>query len=627
MPNPAKDNVNKYAVVWSSYSWGEEPGIVQPFPAAICPVCSQAMLVVQQKLAQHMRPTDSDPMDDVLCAGGGKDATPTLSERHTGAWQLIVKATGRALGSYKTQEEAEERLRATVAATHSDGSARPRVRRFDLFDAGALKPAEKLANGWLRVSGRIARVGIQEYADAAGRVHRELREPTEVFDPAAMASFAQVPLTNTHPTKLLDATDARLHAVGSISAPVRDGDWLVADMLITDQDAVAAAEAGRNELSCGYEAELDETPGVHPVFGPYDARQLGIRGNHLALVDEARAGHEARLRLDGADARMVPSTQRVTHRKTEPSMQILINGQRFDLTDANGPQIQNAADALAKRLDDAAKAKAKADKIALKWALRHADADEAPDADEEEDAAVECPQCGGSGKMVKAGDDAAMIGCDMCDGKGTVPASSLGEFGGEEEDGADEEMSGEAKKDIDELEAEQETEKEAGKAHKDWKARRADRRARSRKDRAQKRKDGVGKFVAAIRRRVDHAVKARVALEVKAREVLGADADLAKLDDAAVMAKALEKLEPGVKFDAAEVPVAFKIACKRMDAEATSGADDARAAAASATAAGAPRVDGSPSRTRVLDAKEKFARRMQEIPFGRQKAAEHMAKK
>lgn len=507
-----------------------------------------------------------------------------------------------------------------------DGAARTRVRRFDLFDAGTLKPAEKLANGWLRVSGQIARAGIQEYADAAGRVHRELREPTQVFDPAAMASFAQVPLTNTHPTKLLDASDARMHAVGSISAPVRAGEWLVADMLITDAAAVAAAEAGRNELSCGYEAELDETPGMHPVYGPYDARQLNIRGNHLALVDEARAGHDARLRLDSLSAVMVRSTHSVTEPHREPSMQILINGQRFDLNDANGPQIQFAADALAKRidetdkrLDDAKKAKAKADKIALKWIKRRLDdpADgDGPD-EEQEDADVDCPQCGGSGKMVKAGEADAMIGCDQCDGTGQVKASSLGEFGGEEEDGADDEATEtkEAAADEDELAVEQETEKEAGKAHKDWKARRADQARRRRKARAERRRDGAKKFVAAVARRVDHAVRGRVALEVKARQVLGADADLAKLDDAGVMTKVLEKLEPGVKFDAAEIPVAFKIACKRSDGEGTSAADEARAAAANATTAGAPRVDGAPSRARVLAAKEKRDQRMRSVAF------------
>ena len=50
------------------------------------------------------------------------------------------------------------------------------------------------------------------------------------------------------------------------------------------------------ELSCGYNLRLDETPGVWEGQ-PYDAIQRDIEINHLALVDKARAGEQARLNL------------------------------------------------------------------------------------------------------------------------------------------------------------------------------------------------------------------------------------------------------------------------------------------------------------------------------------------
>ena len=52
------------------------------------------------------------------------------------------------------------------------------------------------------------------------------------------------------------------------------------------------------ELSCGYNLRLDETPGVWEGQ-PYDAIQRDIEINHLALVDKARAGEQARLNIDG----------------------------------------------------------------------------------------------------------------------------------------------------------------------------------------------------------------------------------------------------------------------------------------------------------------------------------------
>lgn len=50
----------------------------------------------------------------------------------------------------------------------------------------------------------------------------------------------------------------------------------------------------------GYNLELDETPGEWNGQ-PYDAVQHNIRVNHLALVQEARAGEKARLNIDSRD--------------------------------------------------------------------------------------------------------------------------------------------------------------------------------------------------------------------------------------------------------------------------------------------------------------------------------------
>lgn len=510
-----------------------------------------------------------------------------------------------------------------------------RVRRFDVFDATALKTPEKLANGWLRVSGQIARCGIQEYYDAAGKVRRELREPEEVFAPKSLATFALVPLTNTHPTTLLDSMTARLHQVGSISEPQPHGEWLIADLLVTDAAAVAAIESGRVELSGGYEAEIDETPGVHPVYGPYDCRQKNITGNHLALVDEARAGADARLRLDGADAAMVRCPRSDTQRETERVMPqtIVIAGRKIELSDANASAIQDLVNAEKRRLDTA-------QRIALKWVMRRmddpADGDGDDDGDEEEmDDDVDCPQCGGSGKLSKAGEQDAMIGCDMCDGKGTVKASSLGEFGGEveDDDGADyKEMDDDAKKDVDELEAEQETEKEAAKAHKDWKERRAARVSRKRKDARRRRADAAKRFSSAIKTRVDHASRSRAALETAARKVLGAEAELAKMDAADIKRAVIAKAFPEVKLDGKSADALEERYAMALEhgaaAPAVAHVDHARGTLAMPRIpmpAAAPQ--SAPSRARVDAARVEREKRMSNVPFDRNKAAEAVTAK
>ena len=43
---------------------------------------------------------------------------------------------------------------------------------------------------------------------------------------------------------------------------------------------------------------MDETPGVHPIYGEYDAVQTARLYNHTALVQEARGGDTVRIRAD-----------------------------------------------------------------------------------------------------------------------------------------------------------------------------------------------------------------------------------------------------------------------------------------------------------------------------------------
>jgi len=83
---------------------------------------------------------------------------------------------------------------------------------------------------------------------------------------------------------------------------------------VTDASAVTAIQTGTRELSPGYSVDLDTTPGSWSGQ-KYDAIQVKRRYNHLALVDRARGGRQARLdslRADGAlvqtDATMVAVT-------------------------------------------------------------------------------------------------------------------------------------------------------------------------------------------------------------------------------------------------------------------------------------------------------------------------------
>lgn len=149
----------------------------------------------------------------------------------------------------------------------------------------------------------VARVGVLEYRNPNGSIRRELRLPEEVKRLDSLAGFEGISATDGHPTVLIDADNARTLEAGTVTGAARmDGDWVVAPMVIKDPKLIAKIESGKTGVSAGYEIREDHTPGVHPVYGPYDLIQRDITPNHIACaVAVPRAGGGARIRMDGVD--------------------------------------------------------------------------------------------------------------------------------------------------------------------------------------------------------------------------------------------------------------------------------------------------------------------------------------
>lgn len=181
------------------------------------------------------------------------------------------------------------------------------VKDVPVFDLSrlAFKP-EKNADGFLTAEVNVTRIGIFDYYDALGKKIRALRLPEEVFKPESMATQAKKPATNQHPPKLLTAEDAKQYTVGHTGEnPRREGDFIRNSVTIFDKATIEQIEAGNDEVSCGYYADLDMKSGEHPDFGPYDLIQRNIRHNHLAVALKAgRGGPEVRMLMDSIDIKL-----------------------------------------------------------------------------------------------------------------------------------------------------------------------------------------------------------------------------------------------------------------------------------------------------------------------------------
>lgn len=154
--------------------------------------------------------------------------------------------------------------------------------------------------GFLKVPGRVARTGVQEYlASELGITDRnpndiiKVHRPDDsVFDEASLASYNGADVTIEHPSEMVNVDSYNGVTAGVVvGSATRDGDFVSADMIIKSRDAIKAVESGKVQLSAGYTAIYDEAP----EDSPYDFIQREIRVNHVALVDRARAGAQARL--------------------------------------------------------------------------------------------------------------------------------------------------------------------------------------------------------------------------------------------------------------------------------------------------------------------------------------------
>jgi len=121
---------------------------------------------------------------------------------------------------------------------------------------------------------------------------------------------------------------AKALSVGEVStAAKQDGQLVMLPLILKDAAAIKAMVSGKRELSAGYVCELDWTPGLTADGEAYDAQQRSIKINHLALVDRARAGSQARIG-DAGNWGAAPISWQIWWRdtRTQLSLLIVLNG-------------------------------------------------------------------------------------------------------------------------------------------------------------------------------------------------------------------------------------------------------------------------------------------------------------
>lgn len=181
-------------------------------------------------------------------------------------------------------------------------------------DRAKIGSVRQTDDGYTIAVAKAVRTGVQQYLASelglpGNGVVNVYRPPEEVFSEDSLRSFSHAPVTLGHPKEAVTADNWSELAVGEVSTEAKvDGEWVSLPLILKDK---RVTRQPWRELSAGYSCEIVAEDGVTPQGEPYTHKQTNIKINHLAIVDKARAGAEARIGDDAHKWGASPITKEV----------------------------------------------------------------------------------------------------------------------------------------------------------------------------------------------------------------------------------------------------------------------------------------------------------------------------
>lgn len=164
---------------------------------------------------------------------------------------------------------------------------------------------------WVIKQNPITKIGVFPYLGRQispelepNKIYQVLRPESELFTEEALASFNELPITIGHallgPREegFTPAEEKGIDGTTGASAE-RKGDKVVNDIKLFSERIKDEVNHGKKELSAGYFCDFVPERGTWNGRH-YDFVQKNIRGNHIALVDKGRSGHDVRV-MDSAE--------------------------------------------------------------------------------------------------------------------------------------------------------------------------------------------------------------------------------------------------------------------------------------------------------------------------------------
>lgn len=225
------------------------------------------------------------------------------------------------------------------------------------LDSGTVS-AVRNDNGILQARVNLSRVGVFPYVYSDGRIVKEAKLPEELFSQSTIESANGAVITDQHPEIKTDSdnglvNNSNYHALskGNVYNVKRDSEFLAGMEKIYDASLRQKIESGEQvQVSIGFTADIDWTPGEYNGER-YDCIQKNIRINHVAHVDQGRAGEACRVLLDSKQISNYAISQELNQmaiidntKQPEKKLTLRVDGKDIQVTS----EIMNAVSLLKK---------------------------------------------------------------------------------------------------------------------------------------------------------------------------------------------------------------------------------------------------------------------------------------
>lgn len=169
------------------------------------------------------------------------------------------------------------------------------------FDKVMILDYQETAEGYLTVDAPITRPGVFPYQRNDGTVQMEAKLPDDVFSDLTIRSARSKAVTDGHPNEPVTLANHSQYAKGLSHTDSRvENGMLMVSLTVTDAALIERIITGdQREISIGFLSDVVSESGSYKD-GAYEYVQRNIDINHIAIVEEGRAGPEVSIRNDSA---------------------------------------------------------------------------------------------------------------------------------------------------------------------------------------------------------------------------------------------------------------------------------------------------------------------------------------